>query len=398
MNTHTAAAAAAVAPTSCSRGRELLYMTPFFVWFGFWMCVPHKEERFMSPAYPFMVLAATRAVCLVFFPDAEGSSSRVATPTTRARAAESDAATTTATTTAAATARSDSPKQHDISKSVAWRRYAGFAFVFVFFLLSYSRAMAVYTYYSGPERIFYDWYPVLRAEAQRRWAEKAIAAQSAAEGDGKLLLRGTTPQQTQELNAYFTLCLGREWYRFPSSFFVDHRYTRYHFLNTSAFQGMLPVSFVTVGAGQESGFLWSAPHAHARTDTEGSSEEGSCTCGAAHVNDRNQEIAEQYIQDPVQQCDAVFDSLSPPTHVSAAEVYEERQQRYLTSVFTRSLLNTSVLRAVMAASGEVYHHVDEAYAVMDVDRTPLWCRVLYYPFGLSRRCAVWRPLVLHARE
>ncbi|KPA75822.1 putative mitochondrial dolichyl-P-Man:GDP-Man5GlcNAc2-PP-dolichyl alpha-1,2-mannosyltransferase [Leptomonas pyrrhocoris] len=385
----------AAAAVGCSCGRELLYMAPFFLWFTFWMCIEHKEERFMAPAYPFMVLAGTRAICLAFFPDVE-----------RERHASTPAAVVStypgnATAVPVATAppppalpRRDSPHQPRSIAVLAWRRAAGFAFLAAFFLLSYSRAMAVYSYYSGPERLFYDWYPVLRAAARQRWEEKQALAAT-----GQFATtRGTTPQQTNELNAYFTLCLGREWYRFPSSFFADHRYARYQFLSTSSFHGMLPMSFVTAAAGEERGLLWAPPGVnHAGTAEEQRHEGGSCTCGAAHVSDLSREISEQYVQDPIHQCDAVFDSLPPPAHVSAAEHAQERRQLHLDTVFTRSLLNTTAMRAVLAAEGTLYRHVDDAYAVIDVDRTPMWCRVLYYPFGISKRCAVWRPLVLNAK-
>ncbi|KPI86363.1 hypothetical protein ABL78_4589 [Leptomonas seymouri] len=368
----------------CSRGRGLLYMAPFFLWFAFWMPISQKEGHFMAPAYPFMVLAATQAICAAFFPHVN-EECRVPTPVPLLSAG------TTAATTAAGAAAS--PPFTRYPRAVAWRRAAGFVFLALFCLLSYSRAMAVYTNYSGVERILYDWYPVLRAEAQKRWAEKQAWAASGAAPP----LRGTTPQQTTELNAYFTLCLGREWYRFPSSFFLDHRYARYQFLNTSHFHGMLPISFDTPAAGYEVGFLW-APHGRHHADAAkqrgGSS---SWACGAEGANAQNCKVAGQFVPDPVLQCDAVFDSLSPPTHVSAAEHARERSQRHLDTVFTRSLLNTTAMRAVLAAEEERDHHVDDAYAVMDVDRTPLWCRVLYYPFGISKRCVAWRPLVLNAK-
>lgn len=382
-----------------SRGRELLYMTPFFVWFVFWMCIAHKEERFMSPAYPFMVLAATRAICFGCFPDVDGESQ---TSTPAMIPSPSSPPTPVPPPALTASTSPPAPRAAAAASLLAWRRTAGYVFLLLFFLLSYSRAMAVYTFYSGPERIFYDWYPVLQAEAQRRWAAKRLVAASLP-GAEAVRMMGTTPQQTEELKAYFTLCLGREWYRFPSSFFLDHRYTRYQFMNTTHFHGMLPVSFVTAAAGSETGFL-RAPSADAPAHAPKTPRErgsgaggGSCTCGAERVNDLNQEITEQYVQDPVVQCDAVFDSLSPPTQVSAAQHARELAQLHLDTVFTRSLLNATALREVLATTGELYHPVDNAYAVMDVDRTPLWCRVLYYPFGISRRCAVWRPLVLSAK-
>jgi alpha-1,2-mannosyltransferase len=35
-----------------------LFSSPFWLWFCFWLRIPHKEERFMAPSYPFLVLGA----------------------------------------------------------------------------------------------------------------------------------------------------------------------------------------------------------------------------------------------------------------------------------------------------------------------------------------------------
>ncbi|KAK7197628.1 dolichyl-P-Man:GDP-Man5GlcNAc2-PP-dolichyl alpha-1,2-mannosyltransferase [Novymonas esmeraldas] len=404
---HTsAAAAAAAAPVGgCSRGRELLFMSPFFLWFTFWMSVAHKEERFMAPAHPFMVLAATRALCLVFFPDAPADTPPPPPSPSPPPAATAAAAPHAVIFSARADADYSTSQQQEQQQqpsvellpcrvwwsspaAVACRRVAGLAFLVAFALLSCSRAMAIYFFYSGPERLLYHWYPVLQAEAQRTWEAKRLAA-----AEGGPLTTGTTAQQTEELRAYHAVCLGREWYRFPSSFFLNHRWARYHFVADPHFSGMLPISFAAPPPGEERGFLHAPAAGSAVTATRG----GSCTCGAPGVNDLNRAIPEQYVRDPADQCDVIFDSLSPPSHVGAAQHAEERRQRLLDTVFTRSLLNVSALRAALEASGEPYRAVESAYAVLDVDRTPLWCRVLYYPLGVSQRCAVWRPLVLHAR-
>lgn len=390
-----AATAGAVA-SRLSREREWLHMMPFFVWLLFWMSITHKEERFMSPAYPFMVLAATRTLCLLFFPDAAD------VQLTSAANAQG-----TALTCQLPRRPSRSPQGCPLPAILGWRHLAGLIFFLAFFLLSYSRAMAVYVFYSGPERMLYDWHPVLQAEAQRTWEAKrqAVRRDAAVRGGASpsSLPPGTTAQQTQDLHAYYTVCLGREWYRFPSSFFIDYRYARYQFLHTPYFHGMLPMSFVTPPAGQEGGLL-RAPSSEAAAATGKSPSRssstvarGSCACGAPGVNDLNEEIPEQYVRYPSEQCDAIFDSLPPPRHVSAAHHAKELRRLQLDTVFTRSLLNLSSLQAVLRADGKTYRAVKDAYAVLDVDVTPLWCRVLYYPFGVSRRCAVWRPLVMNAK-
>ncbi|CAG9570422.1 Asparagine-linked glycosylation protein 9 [Leishmania major strain Friedlin] len=402
------AATTAAVGSRLSRERELLHIMPFFVWFLFWMSIAHKEERFMSPAYPFMLLAATRTLCLMFFPDAadDQPNSAAATPKREKITPDVVAVPTADAQGTALTCqpprRPSVPLQGCPSPAfLGWRHLAGLAFFLAFFLLSCSRAMAVYFFYSGPERMFYDWYPLLQAEAQRAWEAKRQAVRGGASPSS--LPPGTTAQQTQELRAYYTVCLGREWYRFPSSFFIDHRYARYQFLDTPYFHGMLPMSFVTPPPGQESGFL-RAPSSEAATATGPSPskssstvDRSSCSCGAPSVNDWNEEIPEQYVRYPSEQCDVIFDSLPPPTRVGAAHHSNERKRLQLDTVFTRSLLNISSLQAVRRADGKTCCAVKDAYAVLDVDLTPLWCRVLYYPFGVTRRCAVWRPLVMNAK-
>ncbi|CAC9462489.1 dolichyl-P-Man [Leishmania donovani] len=408
------AAKIGAAVSRVSRQRELLYVMPFFVWFLFWMSIAHKEERFMSPAYPFMVLAATRTLCLMFFPDAAEGQPNSAAATPKREKITPDVVAVTAADAQDTALTCQPPRRPSLPPQgcpspafLGWRHLAGLAFFLAFFLLSYSRAMAVYVFYSGPERMFFDWYPVLQAEAQRAWEAKrqAVRRDAAVRGQASpsSLPPGTTAQQTQELRAYYTVCLGREWYRFPSSFFVDHRWIRYQFLETHHFHGMLPLSFVTPPAGQESGFL-RAPSSEAAAATSKSpstssstTARGSCSCGAPGVNDLNQEIPEQYVRYPSEQCDAIFDSLSPPSHVSAAHHATELKHLQLDTVFTRSLLNISALQAVLKAGRKTQRVGNDAYAVLDVDRTPLWCRVLYYPFGVTRRCAVWRPLVLNSK-
>jgi alpha-1,2-mannosyltransferase len=45
-----------------STGRLLLVLSGFFLWLGFFSCIPHKEERFMFPVYPLLCLAAALAI------------------------------------------------------------------------------------------------------------------------------------------------------------------------------------------------------------------------------------------------------------------------------------------------------------------------------------------------
>ena len=42
--------------------RSLIFITPFYMWLGIFSLQPHKEERFMYPAYPFLALNAAIAL------------------------------------------------------------------------------------------------------------------------------------------------------------------------------------------------------------------------------------------------------------------------------------------------------------------------------------------------
>lgn len=48
-------------PTKSSRLRTLTFLSPFYLWLAIFTVQPHKEERFMFPAYPFLALNAAIA-------------------------------------------------------------------------------------------------------------------------------------------------------------------------------------------------------------------------------------------------------------------------------------------------------------------------------------------------
>jgi alpha-1,2-mannosyltransferase len=45
--------------------RALVFLSPFYMWLGIFSLQPHKEERFMYPAYPFLALNAAMALHLI---------------------------------------------------------------------------------------------------------------------------------------------------------------------------------------------------------------------------------------------------------------------------------------------------------------------------------------------
>lgn len=46
--------------------RSVVFVTPFYMWLAVFTAQPHKEERFMYPAYPFLGLNAALALHIIF--------------------------------------------------------------------------------------------------------------------------------------------------------------------------------------------------------------------------------------------------------------------------------------------------------------------------------------------
>ncbi|KAI9484605.1 Alg9-like mannosyltransferase family-domain-containing protein [Zychaea mexicana] len=168
-------------------GTKLL---PFYIWFTIFTLQPHKEERFLYVAYPFIVLNAAISLFL-----ARGWVSR--------------------------TARA-------FGASVLVRanivRYLAFAVLAVYSVISVSRIIAVTTRYRAPAQVYSTLW-------QERPADQLINLNYLQEN----YLNDAT---VGEIN----LCVGKEWYRFPGSYFLPSD-MRLQFIK-SDFDGMLPKHFV----------------------------------------------------------------------------------------------------------------------------------------------------------
>lgn len=366
-----------------SRGRELLYILPFFLWFVFWLFIPHKETRFMMPAYPFFVLAAVRCIYFLFFSDGWVKADRASNSSPFLSSYNGNGVTATV-----AEAHGPAPSK----RRLLCRRLSGLLVLLCFATISYSRALAIYHFYSGPQRLFYDWYPLLQAEAEAKYrrsiAEPTVSATVVSTDV-------SVAQQKMESQAYFIVCVGAEWFRFPSSFFIDSHFARHQGIGAYQQHGFLPVSFLTPKPGSEEGFLLRRDKKEATVDMD--SKYGSRTCGFGDAHGVPHKRRDLGPQNLTAECDLVFDSISATSHASPEVVKAEQQALHIEDVFTTSALRREDLRRVLEGRKELYHEVDDSYAILDVSRTPTWCRILYYPFGITDRCAVWRPLVLRRR-
>lgn len=145
--------------------RTLTYASPLYLWFGIFTAQPHKEERFMYPAYPFIALNASLSFHISL--QALGHVS----------------------------------KRKIVPKFPAAIRLTIISlFVLAATSFSFLRTASLATGYTAPLHVY------------------APLAQLAQSGD--------------------TVCIGKEWYRFPSSYFLpDGVHAKFI---KSAFTGLLP--------------------------------------------------------------------------------------------------------------------------------------------------------------
>ncbi|KAL3896521.1 MAG: hypothetical protein SGCHY_004025 [Lobulomycetales sp.] len=189
----------------------------------------------------------------------------------------------------------------------------------VFASLSISRSMALYTNYSAPMVVY-----------------SHFAAQfSSSSGPG--IADGSS-----------RLCIGKEWHRFPSHFFVPDNVT-VSFIK-SEFDGILPKLFPPDAGSWRSG-TWSVP---------------------SGMNDVNREEVDRYVA--LEQCDFLIDS-----DFSHGAI-DDRDPGGLEPVYRR---DTGVWEEV------------ESVSFLNAAATPFWARVLYLPFLGRHR--VWGDFTLLKR-
>ena len=178
------ASGAPLAEGGAAAVRRAAYASPFLLWFAFFTLQPHKEERFLAPAYPHLCLAAASALL---------SLSDVGAAISGAIAAQARSA------AAASAAR------------IATRDALVICAVAACAALSASRAYAVHVNYAAPMALYRELHATLLA------AEPEAAARP-------------------------RVCVGREWFRYPSNFFLPNG-ARLRFVD-GGFDGQLPQPFV----------------------------------------------------------------------------------------------------------------------------------------------------------
>ncbi|KAK5119524.1 hypothetical protein LTR85_007624 [Meristemomyces frigidus] len=210
--------------TKSSYLRGLVFLTPFYLWLAIFTLQPHKEERFMYPAYPALALNAALALHIIL-----------------------------------ANLGSTDPKDAVSKIPVQLRFGAILAFVVTGLAISAFRTVGTITAYQAPLSI----YKPLHQQGMSR------------SGD--------------------TVCLGKEWYRFPSHYLLPNR-VRAKFIK-SEFSGLLPGEYSEAqnNFGMFPG-AWLLP---------------------AGMNDENREDLGKYTD--VKHCNFLVDSQLPSTQTTSLE-------------------------------------------------------------------------------
>ncbi|KAJ3291486.1 mannosyltransferase [Rhizoclosmatium sp. JEL0117] len=171
-----------VSPTT-SLTKTLSRQTPFLLWLAIFSAQPHKEERFLFVVYPILCYSAATAITT-----AQSALTNLLTPTA-----------------------SKSSKLKPKSLTTLPNTLLTLLITSTFLLLSLTRTLAMITNYSAPLHIYSTHVSTLK------------------------------PPQTQPERTTERLCIGKEWHRFPSHFYIPaHIEVR---LLKSEFQGLLPAKF-----------------------------------------------------------------------------------------------------------------------------------------------------------
>lgn len=149
--------------------RTVTLLTPFYMWLSIFIVQPHKEERFMYPAYPFLALNA--AIGFHMLLSFIGSSN---------------------------------PKELMGRVPAQFKLSVVLSMVLLSINAGLLRTVGMITAYNAPSKVF-------------------------------------EPLEKTEVQAGESVCFGKEWYRFPSSYFLPNG-MRAKFIK-SEFKGLLPGEF-----------------------------------------------------------------------------------------------------------------------------------------------------------
>jgi alpha-1,2-mannosyltransferase len=217
---------AATASPLLSRRRVLLLLSPGYIWVAFFSAIPHKEERFLYPVYSVLCLAAAVAV---------DQASRLCAAAVQGTAAPGGAggrighgnAKTAVGKGGAGGASTGLQGDQSFHRAV---RLCRATLLFTAAAIGISRSAALCVYYGAP------------ALTYARLSRHIAAGQRSGAAPGPSATGRPSASTAPSLSAPVNVCVGAEWYRFPSSFFLPSPSVSVRFVNSGG-GGLLPSPF-----------------------------------------------------------------------------------------------------------------------------------------------------------
>jgi len=268
--------------------KGLLYLSPAFLHFTFFTCLEHKEERFMYAMYPHICLGAAVALycCTQLL-------SRTCL------APSQDPSTSTSSTS---NRRALSDPINAVRPPLTARLVRMFCLM-TFVLLSVSRTASVVINYGAPLP--------LHTFLSQRLAKHTSGASGAS---------GISDNTDAAAHRNVSICVGKDWYRFPASFFLPHSGCTLKYVR-SEFRALLPKLYEPWSTNG----TWGVP---------------------AHQNDRNADEPSRYVSDVETECDFLIDmdSLHPTT---LEPVYSQQSTKWQ-SLYSLPFLDAGASTSTLA--------------------------------------------------
>ncbi|KAF9958372.1 mannosyltransferase [Mortierella alpina] len=249
-----------------------LKLSPLYLWLAIFTAQPHKEERFLFVVYP---LLCFNAVMTLFMTQkiVQRALDRFVT-------------------------RSKTAAIHKYSAGLVW------VVLIVSAAISLCRILALHEHYSAPIEVY-----------RRAFDLVQVPTAIVIEGSDPAVLPASTAQSLDDARTpgsdnSVRVCVGKEWYRFPSHYFLPEGAKLG--LIKSHFDGLLPGEFKEMAQSGELPPLSSQPsangkqHRPVRIDWRWSAERRP---GTSHIpklmNNQNKEVSEHYT--PLDQCQYLID-------------------------------------------------------------------------------------------
>lgn len=412
------------APSYPIRVMECLCVSTLFAWlvlFSFWK---FKVELCPAPAYPFLIFAASISVSWLIEPIAVDDTE----PSKPSRAAGASKATLSGFELGWKHAsyklgqrknNSDQPSSDSTKAPTpaefrtclsSWGKGSFLVVLLVLcFGFSVSRSLAVYHFYSGPQRVLVDQFENLVEASEKKWRSGLV---SSSKSDG-----------ADDRGGGFHICVGALMEPLPSSFFFPHNfpapfpnlrneeklfpsmysyysleysaypYTTYRFIRKERINWGIPLdffrhappvtgllNFTTFSPSYSSLSTWKDYFPDIITVPR------ACLCASPLLNNQYLPVPHQYVNSPAKDCDAVLDAIAADdVEMNELEVNPSMRKKvtdYL-SFFPHDFLQNVE---------------NDHYRLIDESRTPKLCRLFYLPFGISNLCVHWKQVVLRGKS